>query len=220
MILVEMKSRGKDLDRAHQQATGYFPNLKDAQLPKYILVSDFARFRLHNLDTGEKTEFALRDLHKNIQLFAFILGFAAHSYKEQDPVNIQAAELMGKIHDELRDIGYIGHDLEVRLLFCLFADDTGIFTPVGIFRDYIRNRTSEDGSNLGPLLHQFFQVLNQPREVRLKNLDEDLNQFDYINGNLFSERLSIPSFNATMRTQLLNCDQSRDLRRALPEHHG
>jgi hypothetical protein len=207
-ILVEMKSRGKDLDRAHKQATEYFPGLKDADLPRYILVCDFERFRLYDLETDKVEEFKLKELHKHIRLFAFILGFEAHTYKEQDPVNIQAAELMGKLHDALLAIGYTGHDLEVflvRLLFCLFADDTGIFTPVGIFQEYIKNRTSEDGSDLAAKLDELFQVLNQPESTRFKNLDEDLAQFPYVNGKLFSERLRTASFNATMRTQLLNC---------------
>jgi len=208
-ILIEMKSRGKDLDRAHKQAKEYFPNLKDKELPQYILVCDFERFRLYDLENdGEPQEFKLEDLYKNIRLFAFILGFQAHTYKEQDPVNIQAAELMGKLHDELRTIGYEGHDLEVflvRLLFCLFADDTGIFQPVGIFDEYIKNRTSEDGSDLGAKLGELFEVLNQPKEKRLKNLDEDLAQFDYINGALFSERLRTSAFNSQMRSQLIKC---------------
>ncbi len=207
-ILVEMKSRGKDLDRAHKQATEYFPGLKEADLPRYILVCDFERFRLYDLESDTVEEFKLNALHKHIRLFAFILGFEAHTYKEQDPVNIQAAELMGKLHDELLTIGYSGHDLEVflvRILFCFFADDTGIFTPVGIFQEYIKNRTAEDGSDLGAKLHEFFQILDQPESLRLTILDEDLKQFPYVNGKLFEERLRTAHFNATMRTQLLNC---------------
>ncbi len=206
-ILIEMKSRGKDLDRAHRQAKEYFPNLKDAELPQYILVCDFARFRLYDLDSGGVEEFKLKDFHKHVRLFAFILGLQAHTYKEQDPVNIEAAVRMGNLHDELRLVGYEGHDLEVflvRLLFCLFADDTGIFDS-GIFHEYIKNRTSEDGSDLGAKLDELFQILNQPKEKRLKNLDEDLAQFDYINGALFSERLRTSAFNAQMRRQLLVC---------------
>ena len=129
-LLVEHKSRGKDLDSAFQQAKDYFPGLKDRDLPRYIIVSDFARFRLYDLEEGEQHEFTIKDFYKNVRLFGFIAGYVTTSYKEQDPVNIKAAERMGKLHDKLKAIGYEGHDLEiylVRLLFCLFADDTSIF---------------------------------------------------------------------------------------------
>ena len=130
ILLVEHKSRGKDFDRAYQQAKDYFPGLKDRDLPRYILVSDFARFRLYDLEEDTQHEFTLKDLHKNVRLFGFIAGYQTTSYKEQDPVNIKAAERMGRLHDQLKAIGYEGHPLEVylvRLLFCLFAEDTGIF---------------------------------------------------------------------------------------------
>lgn len=129
ILLIEHKSRGKDLDRAFQQAKEYFPGLKDRDAPRYILVSDFARFRLHDLEAGTQHEFTLKDFYKNVRLFGFIAGYQTTSYKEQDPVNIKAAERMGRLHDKLKAIGYEGHALEVylvRLLFCLFAEDTSI----------------------------------------------------------------------------------------------
>lgn len=204
-LLIEHKSRGKDLDRAHQQAKDYFHGLKEEELPRYLLVSDFARFRLYDLDEGTTAEFPLKDLHKHIRLFDFLSGYQTHTYKEEDPVNIRAAERMGKLHDALRDSGYEGHPLEVllvRLLFCLFADDTGIFQPRQ-FQDLIINRTSVDGADLGLWLTQMFQVLNTPKDKRQKTLDEQLAEFEYVNGRLFEEMLPLPSFNATMRTALL-----------------
>jgi hypothetical protein len=204
-LLIEHKSRGKDLDRAHQQAKDYFHGLKEEELPRYLLVSDFARFRLYDLDEGAVTEFTLKDLHKHIRLFDFLSGYQTHTYKEEDPVNIRAAERMGKLHDALRDSGYEGHPLEVllvRLLFCLFADDTGIFQPRQ-FQDLIINRTSVDGADLGLWLTQMFQVLNTPKDKRQRTLDEQLAEFEYVNGRLFEEMLPLPSFNATMRTALL-----------------
>lgn len=204
-LLIEHKSRGKDLDRAHQQAKDYFHGLKEEELPHYLLVSDFAWFRLHDLDEGTTAEFPLKDLHKHIRLFDFLSGYQTHTYKEEDPVNIRAAERMGKLHDALRDSGYEGHPLEVllvRLLFCLFADDTGIFQPRQ-FQDLIINRTSVDGADLGLWLTQMFQVLNTPKDKRQKTLDEQLAEFEYVNGRLFEEMLPLPSFNATMRTALL-----------------
>jgi very-short-patch-repair endonuclease len=206
VVLVEHKSRGKDLDRAYQQARDYFPGLKDAELPRYIVVSDFARFRLHDLETGESHEFPLAELHKHVKRFGFIAGYQTHVYKDQDPVNIKAAEKMGRLHDRLRSIGYDGHPLQlylVRLLFCLFADDTGIFERA-LFMDWLSQRTSEDGSDLAPRLAELFQVLNTPPEKRLKTLDEQITLFPYINGKLFEEHLPMPAFDAAMREALLD----------------
>ncbi len=206
-ILVEHKSRGRDLDKAYKQALDYFPGLKDYELPKYVLVSDFARFRLYDLDSDTHFEFLLQDLYKNVKHFGFIAGYHKHEFRDQDPVNIKAAELMGKLHDRLKEIGYNGHPLElylVRLLFCLFAEDTSIFEK-DQFRDYIENKTNVDGSDLAPLLSSLFYVLNTPSEKRLTNLDEELAAFHYVNGKLFEESLPPASFDSKMREILLEC---------------
>lgn len=214
VLLVEQKSAGRSLVPAKTQALNYFPGLKDIELPRYILLSDFQTFELHDLDEGTQTSFALVDLHANVEALGFIIGVQKRTFRDQDPVNIQASELMGKLHDALKASGYIGHDLErllVRLLFCLFADDTGIFEPRGIFDALIRDRTQEDGSDTGGWLSNLFDVLNAPEDRRQRALDEDLKQFPYINGDLFAERLPIPAFNTTMRARLLEaCDFSWD----------
>ncbi len=131
-LLVEMKSAGQDLDRAFSQAADYFEALPTRDLPRYILVSDFQRFRLFDLQEGiDHAEFTLDKLRDRIKLFGFIAGYTVQAIKPQDPVNIKAAERIGALHDALKASGYRRHDLEmllVRLLFCLFADDTGIFT--------------------------------------------------------------------------------------------
>ncbi len=207
VMLVEHKSRGKDLDKAYVQALDYFPGIKERDLPKYVLVSDFARFRLYNLEDSTQHEFECRDLHKNIKAFGFIAGYQTRPIQPEDPVNIKAAELMGKLHDALKEIGYDGHALEhylVRLLFCLFAEDTGIF-ELQQFQEYIRDKTAEDGSDLAPHLAQLFEVLNTAPNKRLKNLDEHLANFAYVNGKLFAEHLPTASFDAQMRNQLLDC---------------
>ncbi len=208
MLLVEHKSRGKNLDKAYTQALDYFPGIKERDLPKYVLVSDFARFRLYDLEENTETEFCLADLHKNIKHFAFIAGYRTQTIAPQNPVNIKAAERMGKLHDALKASGYQGHPLEVllvRLLFCLFADDTGIFQPASAFRAWIEERTAADGSDLGPQLAQLFQVLNTPEDRRAKTLDEQIAAFPYVNGKLFEEMLPIASFNLIMREALLDC---------------
>lgn len=207
VLLVEQKSAGRSLTPAKTQALAYFPGLKEAELPRYILLSDFQTFELYDLDEGgEPTKFALADLHRNVEAFGFIIGVQKRTFRDQDPVNIDASELMGKLHDALKASGYDGHDLErllVRLLFCLFADATGIFEPRGIFEALIRERTSEDGADTGSWLANLFDVLNTPEDRRQKALDEDLKQFAYINGDLFAGRLPIPAFDRAMRDRLL-----------------
>ena len=206
-LIVEHKSEGKDLDKAYYQALDYFQGLKEQELPKYIIVSDFKRFKLDDLDENKQYEFELKDLANNIHLFDFIIGHTKREYKDEDPVNIKAAELMGKLHDSLKDNGYEGHSLEallVRLMFCLFSDDTGIF-ETGYFTYYIENKTNVDGSDVGLHLTYIFQILNTPEDERQKNLDEDLYNFIYINGKLFEETLPIPSFDSDTRKLLLDC---------------
>jgi type II restriction/modification system DNA methylase subunit YeeA len=205
-LIIEHKSKGKDLEKAYQQAIDYFPGLSEDELPKYILVSDFEHFRLHDLDDNRHHNFSLSELHKNIKLFGFIAGYQKITIRDEDPINIKAAEKMGKLHDLLRENGYEGHELQiylVRLLFLLFADDTGIFEK-DIFWDFVENHTAEDGSDLAGKLAQLFQVLNKPQDKRLKNLDEIYKQFPYINGKLFEENLSIAAFDSQMRSILLD----------------
>ena len=204
-LLVEMKSRGRNLDKAFEQAKEYLQNLPQHELPRYILVSDFDVFRLADLDENTTSEFHLKDLIGNIHLFGFIAGYQKRTYKEEDPVNIKAAELMGKLHDSLKAIGYSGHPLErylVRLLFCLFSDDTGIFEK-GLFKEYIEQKTKEDGSDLAYHIAAIFDVLNKPRESRFTNIDESLAAFPYVNGKLFEEALPMASFDTNMRKTLL-----------------
>ena len=207
MLLVEQKSRGKNLDAALTQALSYFPGIAERDLPQIIIVCDFARFRVHHLASGQTTEFALKDLHKHVKLFGFVAGYKTLEIKAQDPVNIKAAERMGKLHDALKASGYTGHPLEVllvRLLFCLFADDTGIFQPAKTFQAFIEERTAADGSDLGSRLAQVFQVLNTADDKRSKALDEQVAAFPYVNGKLFAESLPMADFTSTMREALLD----------------
>ena len=206
ILLVEMKSRGKNLDRAYGQAMDYFPGIAERDLPRFVLVCDFARFRLFDLAENAVHEFALAELHKHVRLFGFIAGYQTQVIKPQDPINIKAAERMGRLHDQLKAIGYEGRSLElylVRLLFCLFAEDTSIFEKRQ-FQDYIEQRTSVDGSDLAHHIATLFHILNTPPEKRLKNLDEQLGAFPYINGKLFEAMLAPASFDAAMRESLLD----------------
>ena len=207
-MLAEHKSRGLSLDKAYNQAKDYFPGLKDVELPRYIVVSDFAVIRLYDLEKDTKEEFLLKDLYKNVDLFDFISGHkSVVDYGKEENASIEAAELMALFHNEIAKTGYSGHDLEVflvRILFCLFADDTGIF-PKHSFRNYIESRTQVDGSDLGPKIAQIFQILNTPLEKRQSNLDEDLVVFPYVNGGIFSENIGIVSCDANALIRLIKC---------------
>lgn len=179
MLLVEQKSAGRDVGKAKAQALDYFPGLEEAEPPRYLLLSDFQAFELHDLEAGDEIAFALADLPQHVERFSFILGVQRRDFRDQDPVNIEASELMGRLHDALAAEGHEGPDLEqilVRIVFCLFADDTGIFEPRDSFLDYVEQRTSVDGSDVGEKIHHLFQVLNTPRSNRPRNLDADLVQ--------------------------------------------
>ena len=211
VVLVEHKSFGKDLGKAESHAMRYIQDLaregREQETPRYIIVSDFARIALHDLEEDTSITFPLAELHQRIHSFAFIPGYQQHKFEEQDPINIEATEILGALHDTLEAGGYAGHDLErflVRVLFCLFAEDTGLFNREA-FRLYLENRTAADGSDLGPRLAQLFAVLNTPVDKRQKNLDEELQQFPYVNGDLFSEQLGFAEFNRDMRNALLAC---------------
>jgi hypothetical protein len=204
---------GKDMEKAYEQAKKYADALPSKDFPLGILISDFNRFAYYDFSyepgiEPENHNFILAELTDYITLFGHLARYTKVEFKKLDPVNIEAAEKMGKLHDRLKIIGYAGHPLElylVRLLFCLFADDTGIFDPPDMFIKYIIERTSVDGSDLALHLQKIFEVLNKPRENRLKTLDEQLNQFPYINGNLFDEPLESAGFHRPMRETLIEC---------------
>jgi type I restriction-modification system DNA methylase subunit len=207
-IMIEMKSPGKDMSKAFEQAKNYANALKPADLPKGILICDFNRFHYYDLlDNAKRHEFALSELVQYVELFGDLAGYKDVEYKKQDAVNIEAAEKMGRLHDRLKEIGYAGHQLEVylvRILFCLFADDTGIFEHDSFIK-YILQRTNEDGSDLALHLQKIFEVLNKPQDKRLKTIDEQLDKFPYVNGGLFEETLEIADFDSGMREAIVEC---------------
>ena len=180
MLLAEHKSRGKPLDKAHTQAMEYIQGLKtahrDAEILRYVIVSDFAIIALHDLEEGTSLHIPLANLHEHVDKFGFIPGYKQHKLDEQDPINIKAVERLGELRDALGDGGYTGHDLErflVRILFCMFAEDTALFER-DAFTLFIENHTQADGSDLSGQLARLFQVLNTPIENRQRNLLEEL----------------------------------------------
>ncbi|MCL2075036.1 MAG: class I SAM-dependent DNA methyltransferase [Betaproteobacteria bacterium] len=208
-IAIEMKSRGKDLGDAYQQLKGYMDHVPVEDTPDLWMVSDFETVQLWRRSTSDRFTFKLKDFRKHIRRFSGIAGYDVERIRDdQVEVNIKAAEKMARLHDTLKARGYEGHDLEVylvRLLFCLFADDTGIFPQDSFFR-YLE-RTKSDGSDLSERIGKLFEVLNMPEETRAKRvlLSSELRQFRYINGRLFSTMLPMAEFDRKMRQTLLDC---------------
>lgn len=206
MLLAEQKSGGRDLSKAGTQAFDYLPNISDAELPKMIVVCDFNNFECFDTIKNTWSKFTLEQFPKHIKEFGFLNQLENETLAEEDPVNRKAAEAMAALHNELRDANFIEHELElllVRLVFCLFANDSGIFEP-NIFDKFLANRTKVDGTDTGPLLGKIFETLNTPEDKRQTSLDEDIAAFPYINGGLFSETTRMPDFTSAMRDKLLS----------------
>jgi type I restriction-modification system DNA methylase subunit len=147
-------------------------------------------------------------LPQQIEHFAFLAGYEKIAIENQAKINEQAADKMADLHDEIKKTGYDGKDLEnylVRLLFCLFAEDTGLFGENGAFLNYLHNHTKIDGSDLHGALTLLFDTLNVPTKKRAKNLPEHLAKFPYINGALFEGGLSPCYFDEATRNTLIEC---------------
>ena len=221
-LLAEHKSAGEKLDKAESQAFQSIQELaasgREDECPRYILLCNFTSIALYDLEPDiqlelplwrgqryERREFRLTDLYAHIKHFAFLIGQQTHKFGEEDPANLKAAAIMADLHDAVAGGNYDPRAIErllVRLLFCLFADDTGIFEAAQ-FELFIENRTREDASDLGSQLNALFDVLNTPPERRPRHLVEDLNAFPYVNGELFAERLPTAGFNRQMRNRLV-----------------
>ena len=223
-LIVEHKSRGEDLSQAETQAFGYIEDLtregRTDEVPRFVLVSDFANFVLYDLEPEEqlnlplfagrpisRVEFPLADLPRHIRSFAFMLGQTRVRFEAEDEANEKAYKRMCELHDALKAGGLSGHDLErmlVRILFCLFAEDTLIFQPEA-FTQFVRTQTRADGADLGARLNELFDWLNKPAADQPIEDTHPFYGFRYVNGGLFNERLDYPRFNSAMRDALLFC---------------
>lgn len=223
-LLVEHKSRGEDLSAAATQAFTYIEDLTREnrwdEIPRFVLVSDFASFVLYDLEpeeqrdlplfAGRKIEphhFALADFPRHIRAFAFMLGQTRVRLDPEDPANEKAYTRMCELHDSLVAGGFSGHELErllCRVLFCLFAEDNLIFAPEA-FTQFVRNQTRPDGSDLAAKLNELFDWLNNPlADGSVADTDWRYG-FRYVNGGLFAERLGFPVFTKAMREALSFC---------------
>ncbi|WP_144836001.1 DNA methyltransferase [Kocuria rosea] len=245
MMVAEQKSLGKDLDAAEDQAMDYLTNLSEAEMPRYVVTCDFQTFRVRDLEASNgngTVTFALEDLPTEAERLGFIAGYQKRSFgsEEQAAASVKAAQLMASLYDELEKSGYDEHQASiflVRTLFALFADDSGLWER-DLFLEYLENRTSPDGSDLGSQLAMLYQALNKPLDKRLSKADELIQRFPYVNGSVFGETIDIPYFDKAMRDKLLEAClfnwgeispaifgslfqavKSLDARRALGEHY-
>lgn len=189
--LIEMKSAGKNLDEAEQQALDYIHDLADVETPRLLIMSDFQRIRIVNLDHDMTTddgidsgraEFRLAQLPDHVDDLRFLAGYGMVQVgsREQEEASI----------------------FLIRTLFCLYGDDAGLWER-DLFAEFLDTRTREDGSDLGAQLALLYQTLNTPADRRQSTLDELIARFPYVNGGIFAEPLSIPSFSSTMRDELM-----------------
>ncbi|MDR2339351.1 MAG: class I SAM-dependent DNA methyltransferase, partial [Deltaproteobacteria bacterium] len=208
-IAIEMKSKGKDLNYAYVQLKNYMQYLPEDDIPDLWVVCDFEKMQVYRLSTNERWHFNISALHRNVNLFYDITGLEAKSPRKELPeVNVLAAEKMAQLHDKLRKNHYTGHALEVylvRLLFCLFADHTGIFYDDS-FYNFI-DKSKKDGSDLSFRLEKLFETLNTPHKSRFQNsfISKDLKDFTYVNGKLFADTLPLPDFDSDIRKLLIEC---------------
>lgn len=210
-LIAEHKSAGKDLDEAFTQAIDYSATLPEDIRPRYIIVTDYARMRLCDLEGEDgkvdKYEFSLSELPKHIRHFAFIPGYEVRKYREQDPVNRKAVRVIVNLYRALAQSNYprehLGH-LLVRLVFCFFADDAGIFPPGDPFRYYLALGGDEEGSDFGSRLDAVFSTLNTPEDKRQTTIADFLGELPYVNGGLFADYLPVVFFNREMRRAVLD----------------
>lgn len=211
LCAIEMKSAGKDLDAAISQALDYIGDLTDAETPRYIIASDFQNLRVLDIQAPEGQDlqiFTLDELPANIEALAFLAGYQSVTFgtREQETASVKAAKIMANLYEALNDSGYDDHEASVflvRFLFCLYADDAGVWGERDLFYEFLERRTSDDGADLGPQLAMLFQAMNREQGKRQRNLDDLIARFPYVNGGIFAEPADIPAFDKGMRDLLL-----------------
>lgn len=205
VALIEHKSAGLNLDKAELQARGYWLSLPPGYRPKTIIISDFKTFRLIDVALNRTHEFPLSKLPENIHRFeAIISGNRTRISQEEITVDQEAARLMANLYLELESHGFEGHETSVfliRLLFLLFGDDTGMWEK-NTFLKLVMG-SMEDGSDVGSKFDTLFEVLNTPEDKRSSKLSEEFKAFPYVNGGIFTEKISIIDFNKKMRVALV-----------------
>ena len=223
-ILIEQKSIDKDLRKGirqsdgsllnpFQQAKKYIAELPVSKHPKWIITCNFKSFLIYNMENpnGEPEEILLKDLEKEYYRLQFIVDVENTNLKKEMEISIKAGELVGKIYDEILPLYKNPENEEtlkslnmlcVRLVFCLYAEDAGLFGKHGIFHDYLEKFNTDD---LRRALIDLFKVLDTKPQDRDPYMKEDLAQFPYVNGGLFAdENIEIPNLNDTVKELLLS----------------
>ena len=223
-ILIEQKSIDKNLRKGirqsdgsllnpFQQAKKYIAELPVSKHPKWIITCNFKSFLIYNMENpnGEPEEILLKDLEKEYYRLQFIVDVENTNLKKEMEISIKAGELVGKIYDEILPLYKNPENEEtlkslnmlcVRLVFCLYAEDAGLFGKHGIFHDYLEKFNTDD---LRRALIDLFKVLDTKPQDRDPYMKEDLAQFPYVNGGLFAdENIEIPNLNDTVKELLLS----------------
>lgn len=220
-VMIEQKSLGKDLRQAirqsdgslltpFQQAQRYSAALPYSQRPRWIVTCNFAEFDVYDMENpkGEPSRILLKDLEKEYYRLQFLVDQQGVHLQREMEVSMKAGEIVGKLYDALvsqydlddpQSLRYL-NILCVRLVFCLYAEDAGIFGKRDMFHDFLAHYQTED---MRMALVQLFEVLNTPADKRSKYLNPSLAAFPYTNGGLFAEDIDIPQFTDELRDTLL-----------------
>ncbi|MDI9497677.1 MAG: N-6 DNA methylase [Bacillota bacterium] len=207
-IVIEMKSRGESLINAYNQAYNYVRNLKPEEQPKLLMVCDFDWIEVTNLRTMHHyRRFRVSQLRRYLSMFGILAGYeSSETFETHVDVNTEASYKLARVHDILKELGYEEHDIGiylVRLLFCYFAEDTGIFEARSFER--LLQNSKPDGSDLAERLSTLFYVLNTRENMRPQNLPEEYRHFRYINGDIFNQPVSPIWFTPQIREALIDC---------------
>ena len=177
---------------------------------RFVIVTDFETLLARDTKTKENLDIPVKDLPKHYDFFLPWAGMEKAEYQSENPADVKAAERMAKLFDEIKndnpdDSPEFIHGLNVflsRLLFCFFAEDTGIF-PEGQFTKGVSSHTQADGSDLNSYLDKLFDVLNTKKSDRT-DIPAYLNEFPYVNGGLFKDKISSPVFTRRSRQAIIN----------------
>ena len=220
-VIIEQKSIDKDLRAPIKQSNGnmytpfqqakqYSAGLKYSERPRWIVTCNFAEFLVYDMErpNGEPEQIFLKDLGKEYYRLKFLVDDKSEHISKEMEVSMQAGEIVGRIYDALLK-QYDDNSPEalrwlnilcVRIVFCLYAEDAGIFS-----RDQFHNYLSRyDTADMRNALIRLFEVLNTPTEKRSRYLMDDLKAFPYTNGGLFATEIEIPQFTDELRLTLLN----------------
>lgn len=223
-VLIEQKSVDKDLRKAikqsdgsllnpFQQAKRYSAELPYDDRPRWIITCNFKSFLVYDMNNpnGEPEEILLKDLHKEYFRLQFLVDSKSDHIKKEEELSFKAGELVGNLYDAFSK-QYLNleneqsqkdlNELCVRLVFCLYAEDAGLFGRKNVFHDYLAKY--EDLNAMRKALIELFKILDTPLNKRDPYLEDDLNQFPYVNGGLFSnENIEIPTFTQEIRDIIL-----------------